>query len=424
MEFVLTIVGLGGLTNLLIRPVQSDINKFSNARYFAIYFLVCMVTLGYAENAREKILQEIFIDYDGKIPPNYDNDIPVNSSVQLYIISVDTINEATMDFSMSFFLRQRWIDNRMNYTPAFNMTRLELDNRRMADVWVPDLYFVNEKKADVHDVTVPNKLMHVYPNGLIVYSMRVTAVFSCTMDLQKYPLDDQKCAIVMESYGYSTETLYMRWHETPVETSDNLQLPQFEMQNIMQSRCDVTYAGVTYACLKMELHLHRTLGYYIIQVYVPSCLIVILSWVSFWLNVESTPARISLGLLTVLTMTTQSSGAKASLPRVSYVKAIDIWMSTCLIFVFAALIEFAYVNVLARVEQRRGKSVTSNMNEAKEFEEEEKEKKRCWCFRNLEDRERARLVDKISRVVFPTVFILFNIIYWILYVFWEPATVD
>lgn len=126
------------------------------------------------------------------------------------------------------------------------------------------------------------------------------------------------------------------------------------------------FFSVTYTCLRLEFKLHRTLGFYIIQVYVPSCLIVILSWVSFWLNVDSTPARISLGLLTVLTMTTQSSGAKASLPRVSYVKAIDIWMSTCLLFVFAALIEFAYVNVLARVEQRRGRSVTSQLNETKE----------------------------------------------------------
>jgi hypothetical protein len=52
-------------------------------------------------------------------------------------------------------------------------------------------------------------------------------------------------------------------------------------------------------------------------------------------------------------MTTQSSGARASLPKVSYVKAIDVWMAMCLLFVFAALVEFAYVNVLARVERRR-----------------------------------------------------------------------
>ena len=53
-------------------------------------------------------------------------------------------------------------------------------------------------------------------------------------------------------------------------------------------------------------------------------------------------------MLTVLTMTTQTTGARSSLPRVSYVKAIDVWMSTCLFFVFASLLEFAYINVLAR----------------------------------------------------------------------------
>lgn len=82
-------------------------------------------------------------------------------------------------------------------------------------------------------------------------------------------------------------------------------------------------------------------------------------------------------------MTTQSQGAKASLPRVSYVKAIDIWMSTCLFFVFAALIEFAYVNVLSRVDQRRGKSVMSNMNEAKEEDVSYNVVNNIWSFLKL-----------------------------------------
>ena len=94
--------------------------------------------------------------------------------------------------------------------------------------------------------------------------------------------------------------------------------------------------------------LRRDIGFFLIQVYVPSILIVILSWVSFWINIESSPARVSIGLLTVLTTTTMSAGARASLPRVSYIKAIDIWMIVCLIFVFTSLIENAVVNVMSR----------------------------------------------------------------------------
>lgn len=58
------------------------------------------------------------------------------------------------------------------------------------------------------------------------------------------------------------------------------------------------------------------MGYYLIQMYIPSLLTVILSWVSFWINMDAAPARVGLGITTVLTMTTQSSGSRASLPKV------------------------------------------------------------------------------------------------------------
>jgi len=111
-----------------------------------------------------------------------------------------------------------------------------------------------------------------------------------------------------------------------------------------------------FPCLSLRFILRRDIGYFLIQVYVPTILIVILSWVSFWINIDASPARVSLGLLTVLTTTTMSGAARESLPRVSYIKAIDVWMSTCLVFAFASLIEFAIVNVWSRREARRAKN--------------------------------------------------------------------
>lgn len=113
----------------------------------------------------------------------------------------------------------------------------------------------------------------------------------------------------------------------------------------------------TFSCIQLNLHFQRNIGYYMIQFFVPSVMIVLLSWVSFWLTIDAVPARISLGILTVLTMTTQRSAGTASLPRVSYVKAIDVWMGACLVFVFAALLEFAFVNVMERRQVKRKQNI-------------------------------------------------------------------
>lgn len=50
------------------------------------------------------------------------------------------------------------------------------------------------------------------------------------------------------------------------------------------------------------------------------------------------------GITTVLTMTTLSTVARNSLPRVSYVTAMDLFVTVCFLFVFAAMIEYAMLN--------------------------------------------------------------------------------
>ena len=73
---------------------------------------------------------------------------------------------------MEVFLRQTWVDPRLNFEHLSNFSNLELDQRMMADVWVPDTYFPNEKEAHFHIVTVPNRLLHISKNGTVFYSIR------------------------------------------------------------------------------------------------------------------------------------------------------------------------------------------------------------------------------------------------------------
>ena len=50
-----------------------------------------------------------------------------------------------------------------------------------------------------------------------------------------------------------------------------------------------------YSVLYVKFHLRRHMGYFLINVYVPCALLVIISWVGFWINREATADRIALG---------------------------------------------------------------------------------------------------------------------------------
>lgn len=66
-------------------------------------------------------------------------------------------------------------------------------------IWKPDLFFPNEKKGHFHEIIMPNVLLRIYPNGDILYSIRLSLTLSCPMDLKYYPLDRQTCQLRMAS---------------------------------------------------------------------------------------------------------------------------------------------------------------------------------------------------------------------------------
>lgn len=62
-------------------------------------------------------------------------------------------------------------------------------------------------------------------------------------------------------------------------------------------------------------------------------------------------------------MTTISTGVRSSLPRISYVKAIDIYLVMSFVFVFAALLEYAAVNYTYWGKRAKKKSKKNKGNE-------------------------------------------------------------
>ncbi|XP_070835325.1 glycine receptor subunit alpha-3 isoform X2 [Chaetodon trifascialis] len=401
--------------------------------------------------------------YDARIRPNFKGP-PVNVSCNIFINSFGSIAETTMDYRVNIFLRQQWNDPRLAYA-EYPDDSLDLDPSMLDSIWKPDLFFANEKGAHFHEVTTDNKLLRIFKNGNVLYSIRLTLTLSCPMDLKNFPMDVQTCIMQLESFGYTMNDLIFEWQENgPVQVADGLTLPQFILKDESDLRyCTKHYNTGKFTCIEVRFHLERQMGYYLIQMYIPSLLIVILSWVSFWINMDAAPARVALGITTVLTMTTQSSGSRTSLPKVSYVKAIDIWMAVCLLFVFSALLEYAAVNFVSRQHKELLRFRRHHKNKSKEGETHESRLTSTGAVtpspNNSKDAkantnntvtvlntpgatakttqnppgaaaggggksteemrklfiDRAKKIDTVSRAGFPLAFLFFNIFYWVLY---------
>ncbi|XP_016894849.1 gamma-aminobutyric acid receptor subunit beta-2 isoform X1 [Cynoglossus semilaevis] len=168
------------------------------------------------------------------------------------------------------------------------------------------------------------------------------------MDLRRYPLDEQNCTLEIESYGYTTDDIEFYWRggDGAVSGVDRIELPQFSIVDYKLISKNVVFSTGSYPRLSLSFKLKRNIGYFILQTYMPSILITILSWVSFWINYDASAARVALGITTVLTMTTINTHLRETLPKIPYVKAIDMYLMGCFVFVFLALLEYAFVNYI------------------------------------------------------------------------------
>ncbi|XP_068907238.1 gamma-aminobutyric acid receptor alpha-like isoform X2 [Tenebrio molitor] len=248
------------------------------------------------------LLDNLLRGYDNSVRPDFGGP-PAVVEVDIMVRSMGPISEVDMTYSMDCYFRQSWVDRRLAFPGDTNDT-LALSISMLARIWKPDTYFYNGKQSYLHTITTPNKFVRLYQDGRVLYSSRLTIKAGCPMNLEDFPMDIQ--------------------------------------------RCPLKFGSSEYSMLLVSFHLQRHMGNFLIQVYGPCVLLVVLSWVSFWLNREATADRVSLGITTVLTMTFLGLEARTDLPKVPYPTALDFFVFLSFAFIFATIIQFAVVHYFTK----------------------------------------------------------------------------
>lgn len=97
--------------------------------------------------------------------------------------------------------------------------------------------------------------------------------------------------------GYSAKDLQYNWKpgNDSFQLSDLINLPTFKIKGHAQSKYEQTLTTGTFTRIVCEIFFERSIGYYMYQIYVPAFLIVVISWVPFWLDQKDNHARVGLG---------------------------------------------------------------------------------------------------------------------------------
>ncbi|KAM8924780.1 gamma-aminobutyric acid receptor subunit pi-like [Pelodytes ibericus] len=403
------------------------------------------VRFSFADEILPPTIQKLMKGYNKYLRPFFDNG-PVTVGMSLDIASIDTISEINMDYTATIFLRQRWTDERLCFQ---GNKSLSLDGRLVELLWVPDTFIVDSKKSFLHDITVENRLIRIYPNGTVLYALRITTTVACSMDLTKYPMDKQTCTLQLESWGYNINDVMFYWTRgnDSVRGLNTLRLAQYTVEDHYTSVSEAVYETGRYPKLVFHFDLKRNILYFILETYVPSILLVILSWVSFWISQSSVPARICIGVTTVLTMTTLMMGARTSLPNANcFIKAIDVYLGICFSFIFGALLEYAIAHFCTfhRLDQKNLEKMMDNddmdmngsiaavsgegrnSNKVISTGTKQSEKsirpwmkalKRLLCIFYCFQVENPHHIDNYSRLSFPLSFMVVNVLYWVYYLY-------
>ncbi|XP_059079847.1 gamma-aminobutyric acid receptor subunit alpha-3-like [Tigriopus californicus] len=292
------------------------------------------------------LLDNLLKDYDNSLRPNIGGE-PLMVEINMQVRSMGPISEVDMSYSMDCYFRQSWVDRRLAFSGRKN---LALSIEMLRKIWKPDTYIYNGRKSYLHTITTPNKFMRLFPNGRVLYSQRLTIKASCQMDLSDFPMDKQKCPLQIGSFGYTINDVIYQWTAgRGVNIASDMKLSQFDLISTPTGNSTTFLNKGRHSTLVVGFHLQRHMGNFVIQVYGPCVLLVVISWVSFWLNREATSDRISLGVTTVLTMTFLGLEARTDLPQVAYATALDYFVFVSFMSIFATVTQFAVVHYFTKV---------------------------------------------------------------------------
>ena len=266
------------------------------------------------------------------LPAGYNlGEVPTIPSIIHTIFEINNIREIDdkkMTVTFEFYQQLTWIDERILLNLSAEESKLggvPLTSNQLQHIWTPGLWiqslfdfklrsvfepsiglFIHEKtRCELFECasnTSDTSYVDLHNNDkkvtAVTFNFEARATVFCNFNYFRYPMDTQTCDFVMSSaYPFPDIVIFKLESSAFGSTFNNSNTDDFIL--------DITFKDIVngFSGISCVLRLERCLLPYIMKYYLPCIAMVIVSFISFLLSLNSIPARVALLVTLFLTLT-------------------------------------------------------------------------------------------------------------------------
>jgi hypothetical protein len=262
----------------------------------------------------------------------------------IYVLDIDEISGHDQNFAVNCFLHLRWKDERLAHNDS-NARLFPLE-----EVWHPPMLLTN-RQASLR--TPLQEVVEVEPDGTVTYRQQYVGPLSQRLRLHDFPLDTQTFNIHFVAPGTrpgDIEFVPGKFSSDVIGggMAEVLSLPDWR---VLSYKTEVRPYKISETIetpgIAFEFVASRYWNYFLWQAAMPLVLIVMMSWVPFWVDPEKAELQFAIASSAVLTLIMFRFTLASMLPALPYLTRMDLLTIGCTALVFLAFLQVVVTSLLA-----------------------------------------------------------------------------
>eukprot|EP00794_Sanderia_malayensis_P005368 gene5368-6039_t len=336
----------------------------SISKYIAFFTILTGLVVRNA-NGNAELLEKLLENYNVNERPvhNYHDSIPVQVNVGLkQLIRLDEKKQVLV---WNGWIKQWWKDIYLtwNVTKENGIKSIVVNKR---DIWTPDLAVYNNAQVGFQLISDQSEeYIVVDSTGQCIWMTTLILKTTCILQMANFPFDKQSCEFEMGSWAYTGDKLNISYKAltgnvvgtVTVNGVWELQAVQARLKIGYYSCCVEPYPSVIY-----KLSLRRRSTYYILNFFLPSCLISLMASVSFFLP-ETSGERVGLLITNLLSLAFFLMIVSNIVPPTSTVTPLlEVYLTAIFLEICMALVARSFIDKTKRRFKKPGRITTLFIN--------------------------------------------------------------